>query len=394
MPSALAALVSALSDVHGRTSAVARLARQLGVTAVHLFVRDVDLGILLAAPGMPQTVPDDPSWEALLAACAEPGVHRADVLDMASGTIAPATAYVGKDLTVLTVVGEPSTKLDPDDLALPLLGALFRAEQRAGAATGEADASKEAARHASALTAALERSRVDLEHAVQAKQELLRDHEMLLGIVGHDLRNPLNSVVMGTAMLLEQGELPPAQVKILLRVKSSSHRMVRMIADLLDFERSRQGGIPIVRTSIALRDVVAQVVEEMELSHPARTIELSENGAAMGRWDADRFAQVASNLIGNAIQHSPANTAVGVSLTETRDTIVIEISNEHTNAIPPDDLRRIFEPFRRGNHSSGLGLGLYIVKQIAEAHGGSVTAVSRADRTSFSVTLPRTSARD
>ena len=216
---------------------------------------------------------------------------------------------------------------------------------------------------------------------------------MLLGIVSHDLRNPLNSVVMGTAMLLDHSELPPAQMKILLRVKSSSHRMVRMIADLLDFERSRQEGIPIVRTSVALRGVVAQVVEEMELSHPTRTIEFSENGEAMGKWDADRFAQVASNLIGNAVQHSPANTAVGVSLTETRDTIVIEVSNEHTSPIPAHDLGRLFEPFRRGKQSTGLGLGLFIVKQIADAHGGSVTAVSLGDRTSFSVTLPRTNAQ-
>ncbi len=392
MPNALVALVAALSDVHRRTDAVARLAQHVGATAIHVFVRDVDLGILLAAPGMPQTVPDGPSWDAFLAACEEPGVHRADVLDVASGSLAPATAYVGEDGTVVAFVGGPSMKLDLDDLALPLLGALFRAEQRAGAATGEANASKEAARHASALTAALECSRVDLEHAVQAKQALLREHDMLLGIVGHDLRNPLNSVLMGTTMLLEHGELPPAQVKILLRIKSSSHRMARMIADLLDFERSRQGGIPIVRTNIALRPIVAQVVEEMELSQPTRTIELYANGEAMGAWDADRFAQVASNLIGNAIQHSPANTAVRVSITDTRDSIVLEVSNEHAGAIAADDLSRIFEPFRRGKQSSGLGLGLYIVKQIAEAHGGAVTAVSEANRTSFTVTLPRTNA--
>lgn len=392
MPSALLTLVYALSNVQGRVDAVAQLAQHVGATSIHVFVRDVDLGILLSAPGMPQTVPDHPSWNALLAACEEAGVHRADVLDVASGTVAPATAYVGEDGTVVALVGASSATLDPADLALPLLGALFRAEQRAGAATGEAHASKEAARHASALTAALERSRVDLERVVQAKRELLREHEMLLGIVGHDLRSPLNSVVMGTALLLEHSELPPAQVKILLRVKSSSLRMARMIADLLDFERSRQGGIPIVRTSVALRGVVAQVVDEMDLIHPTRTIEFSENGEAMGRWDADRFAQVASNLIGNAIQHSPPNTTVGVSLTETRDTIVIEVSNEHASPILADDLGRLFEPFRRGEQSTGLGLGLFIVKQIADAHGGSVTAVSLANRTSVTVTLPRTNA--
>ncbi len=217
----------------------------------------------------------------------------------------------------------------------------------------------------------------------------MREHELLLGIVGHDLRNPLDSILMGTSILLEHGELPPPHVKTLMRVRSSSRRMVRMIADLLDFQRSRQGGLPIARTPVALRDVIAQVVEEMEVSHPTRAITFSDNGRAMGSWDADRFAQLVSNLVGNALQHSPVSTAVDVSMKESGDAIVIEVANEHASPIPADALRRLFEPFRRGPKSSGLGLGLYIVKQIAAAHGGSVEAISRADRTSFTVTLPR-----
>ncbi len=382
-------VLAAFADVHGRADAVARLARLVGAAALHVFVRDVDLGVLLAAPGLSQTLPDDPSWDALIAACEKPGIHDADVLDIGSGAMVSARAYVGQDGTVFVFVGDPSVTVDADELALPLLSALFRAEQRASAATGEADASKDAARHASALTAALENSRVDLEHAYQEKQELLREQGMLLGIVGHDLRNPLSTIVMGAAMLLDHSELPAAQTKVLQRIRSSSNRMVRMIADLLDFERSRQGGIPIARADISLRVVVAQVVDEMEMSHPTRTIEFSSNGDGLGGWDADRFAQVVSNLVGNAAQHSPAGTPITVSLTETRDKIVVEVSNEHASAIPGDDLSRLFEPFRRGKRSTGLGLGLYIVRQIAEAHGGSVGATSNSDRTTFFVTLPR-----
>ncbi|MEO9195017.1 MAG: ATP-binding protein [Polyangia bacterium] len=129
------------------------------------------------------------------------------------------------------------------------------------------------------------------------------------------------------------------------------------------------------------------------MSHPTRNIELRAVGDGSGSWDADRFAQVVSNLVGNAVQHSPVSTPVTVSVIDTGDEVVIEVSNEHTHAIAAEDLSRIFEPFRRGKESGGLGLGLYIVKQIAEAHGGSVAAQSHSERTTFCITLPKSSAR-
>jgi signal transduction histidine kinase len=280
----------------------------------------------------------------------------------------------------------------PEQLAMPLLGALFRAEQHSWAARGEAVASSEAARHANDLTSALDRSRSELERAMQAKQQVLKENEMLLGIVGHDLRNPLNTVVIGTSMLIESGDLPAGHLKTLLRVKKTALRMARMIADLLDFERSRAGTIPIARQNICLRDVIAQVVDELEVIHPTRTIEYVDHGEGQGNWDADRLAQVVSNLLGNALQHSPPNTPVTISLSETIEQVVIEVRNAHIQVIPAEDLRHIFEPFRRGAESTGLGLGLYIVQQVAKAHGGRVDARSEPGRTIFSLQLPRSAA--
>ncbi len=299
-----------------------------------------------------------------------------------------ATAYVDDEGAALVFLGASLT-LEPEQLALPLLGGLFRAEQRAWAAMGQSVAAGEAARHANALTTALDRTRSDLERAIQGKEQLVKDREMLLGVVGHDLRNPLNTVVMGTSMLIERGDLPAGHVKSLLRIKKTGLRMARMITDLLDFERCREGTIPIMRADICLRDVIAQVVEEIEISHPTRTIQLVVHGDGRGLWDADRFAQVVSNLVGNALQHSPPSTTVTVSFVETSHQVVLEVSNVHRQPIPEEELRRIFEPFRRGKESTGLGLGLYIVQQVAKAHGGSVAASSHSERTTFSVELPR-----
>jgi signal transduction histidine kinase len=357
-------------------------------SSLRIFVPDDELGIFVAAQGLSSILPVGPAWDQLLSVCRLAGIHHAAVPEGDGDQLVPATAYVEEGGSVLVFVGV-LLKLEAEQLALPLLGALFRAEQRSWAAHGEAFASREAARHANALTAALDRSRTELERAIQAKQQVLKEQEMLLGIVGHDLRNPLSTVVMGTSLLIEGGDLPAGHVKTLLRIKKTALRMSRMIADLLDFERCQQGTIPIAREDNCLRDVVAQVTEELEVIHPTRTIEYIAHGDGQGNWDADRLAQVVSNLLGNALQHSPPNTPVRISLTETINNVMIQVRNEHRKAISEQDLMHIFEPFRRSKESTGLGLGLYIVQQIAKAHGGRVDATSEAEYTTFTVELPR-----
>jgi signal transduction histidine kinase len=384
----LLSLVSALADPKGRTDAAQRLARQVGATSLRIFVLDADLGILVAAQGLRSTLPAGPGWDAFLTACRRPGTHHGEVADFEGDRLVPATGYVGENGSTLAFAGA-SLALDPEQLALPLLDGLFRAEQRAWAAGGQFEAASEAARHANALTTALDRSRNELERAIQTKEQLVKDRELLLGIVGHDLRNPLNTVVMGTSMLIERGDLPAGHVKKLLRIKAASLRMTRMIADLLDFERSREGTIAISRSTLRLRDVITQVLEEIEVSHPTRTLQLVADSDGLGAWDADRFAQVISNLIGNALQHSPSHTPVTVALEESLEEVILEVSNVQRQAIRAADLSDVFEPFRRGKDSTGLGLGLYIVQQVAKAHGGSVEAKTHLDRTTFTVRLPR-----
>lgn len=385
----LLSLACALADVKSRVEAAQRLARHVGASSLRIFVPDVQLGILVAAQGLPSILPPDPAWRAFLGVCRRPGTHHGEVPGGEAGEIVAATAYVDEHGSALVFVGASLT-LDPDQLALPLLAGIFRAEQRAWAAEGQAVASKEAARHATALTAALDRSRSELERAIQAKEQLLKDRELLLGIVGHDLRNPLSTMLMATSMLIERGDFPAGHVKSLLRIKTSGLRMTRMIADLLDFERSRDGTIPITRTEICLRDVITQVVEEIEIGHPTRTIQVVADGDGRGQWDADRFAQIVSNLVANALQHSPPHTPVSVSLRETGERVAFAVSNLPSRpAIGDRELRELFQPFRRGRESTGLGLGLYIVQQIARAHGGSVAASWDSDLTTFSVEMPR-----
>jgi PAS domain S-box-containing protein len=222
--------------------------------------------------------------------------------------------------------------------------------------------------------------------------------ERFIGILGHDLRNPLNAILLSSQMLLRQG-LPEAQVKAVARVASSADRMKRMINDLLDLTRSRLGGgIPISPRLVNLREVCRHVFEEHEVAHPSCELRFEASGSCWGEWDADRIAQVLSNLLGNAIQYGRQGTPVRVSLRDAQEGGKLELSvHNEGSPIPGEILPALFDPFRRGVHPEGsltgprgLGLGLFIAHQIVLEHGGSIDVrSSEVEGTTFTVSLPR-----
>jgi len=218
-------------------------------------------------------------------------------------------------------------------------------------------------------------------------QRTARFREQFVGIVGHDLRNPLTAIVTSAQLLVRYGEMSERQARVLNRISASADRMARMIDDLLDFARSRLGGgFPIQRKRVDLRQLCEQTVEELEFAW-TRAIPVDSDGDLWGNWDPDRMAQVISNLVGNALQHSKGE--VRVVLRAEADVVTLQTWNGGT-PIPGEVLPHLFEPGRRDSRSSGLGLGLYIVQQIVLAHGGSLEVRSLEEEgTTFTVTLPR-----
>lgn len=238
-----------------------------------------------------------------------------------------------------------------------------------------------------------ERRRQEEDKARQREFE-----QQLLGIVSHDLRNPINAIALGAAVLSRRADLPAEARPALERIVKSTERVVRMIRDLLDFTQARLGGgIPIAPRPTDLHEITRQSVEEVQASFPGRRVALAAEGDASGRWDPDRLAQVVGNLVTNAIAYSPPDSAVGVCTRGDGDRVVLEVTNEGT-PIAPEALSGLFLPFRRGHASAAasegsIGLGLYIVEQIVAAHGGTVDVESAAGRaTTFRVILPRGSA--
>ncbi|WP_309896974.1 PAS domain S-box protein [Archangium sp.] len=227
-------------------------------------------------------------------------------------------------------------------------------------------------------------------------QELVRQRsefeQQLLGIVGHDLRNPLSAILV-SAELLKMRVSDERLVRPLSRITSSAERATGIIRDLLDLTQIRMGsGIPVHPKPTDLSELVRQVVEEHRASHPERDIQLSPCQEAQGVWDADRLAQVVSNLVSNALQYSPEDSPIRLEMEAAEYEARLRVHNAGP-CIPEALQPHIFEPFKRGHvdtASKSLGLGLFIVERIVSAHGGTIECRSTEDEgTTFLVRLPR-----
>lgn len=220
--------------------------------------------------------------------------------------------------------------------------------------------------------------------------------DQFLGILSHDLRNPIGAITMGASLLAESEDHDTADIAT--RILNAGERMNRMVSDLLDLTRTNLGtGIPITRQPMELASVCRQVISEIQLIHPNCQIQFNAVGDLNGEWDSDRLAQVVSNLISNAIQYRTPETPVTVNIAQQGDEVILQVHNEGP-PIPEKAMSTIFAPMSRhqlagpalDRNKTGLGLGLFIASEIVTAHDGIIEVTSTTtDGTKFTVKMPR-----
>ena len=231
-----------------------------------------------------------------------------------------------------------------------------------------------------------------LTEALASFSSMLRDSQnVFLAILGHDVRNPLGAIGMGTQLIMQDTTLAPRHLKVAAQVLRSTQRVTEIVSDLLDYSTSHLGGgIPATFGDYDVSNEFRGVVQEMQLFHPTRHFKVDIEDHIKVCWDRARMSQALSNVIANAVQHGAARSPIWVTVAHEGDNVTIVVQNEGA-VISPDRLRTMFDPGksfsikssseRSASQSANLGLGLYITHEIVLAHSGNIWVKNQASGT-------------
>jgi signal transduction histidine kinase len=225
-------------------------------------------------------------------------------------------------------------------------------------------------------------------YARESRRRLEETRDRLIGIVSHDLRNPISAISAGAAQLVRGQDLSDRQAQITRRILRTATRMGRVVANVLDVTRVRPGsGIALTRAPADLGRICHEAIDEMQPGETGKQIVFEADGDLRGEWDEERIARVVHNLLSNALKYSRG--IVRLRLAPEDGHVVLDVVNDGP-PIPESSLSAIFEPLWTSDPKAGLGLGLFIVREIVSAHQGTVSVrSSEIEGTIFTVRLPR-----
>jgi sigma-B regulation protein RsbU (phosphoserine phosphatase) len=244
-----------------------------------------------------------------------------------------------------------------------------------------------------AAQTALQQAQTELKIAYEKAQRRASFAEQMVAIVSHDLKNPLTAIKMASDVLA-RGDRNARETKMIGHISQSADRAERMIADLLDLALARAGrGITINPSMVDVHQLVGRSVDELRMTFPKATLVHHAFGAGSDYLDADRVQQIIGNLVANSVVYGDLQQPI---------TITSRLENDHTqvsvhnfgSVIPESVMADLFEPMTRGTDTDSdtrsVGLGLFIVREIARSHGGEVSVSSSAEQgTTFNIHLPK-----
>ena len=384
-----------------RPAAAETLARHLGVERLMIFIPDPELGVLLPAPGFPQTIAGGAAWRAFLRRCATPGVHRDEVDWPRGDATSPVLAHVAPDgLTLLLFGADPDAGALAELVAwLPLIGALFRSELAARLAHGEAEVARASGRRARELAIALDAARGELERALTESarlnaelQDIDRRKDEFMAMLGHELRNPMSAICSALEVMRLRPDDDGRARRIIER---QTAQLSRLVDDLLDVARISLGKIVLRREQLAVEQIVRNAIDAARPLIDARGHDLRLDVRAAPHVDADhtRLDQMVTNLLTNAAKYTDPGGHIRIVVDRDGDDALIVVEDDGIG-IAPAMLPRIFDVFQQvvpsiDRASGGLGVGLTVVSRLAALHGGRVHAISEPGRGStFTLRLP------
>jgi signal transduction histidine kinase len=390
--------LTALADPDRRLEGADALARFLGVPNVLLMLHDPVVKALVPAPGFPQTLRGGAGWRDFLRRCTEPGRHAAE-LDCGDGAPQRVEAFVQDGLALLMCGGRAdAAKLLEIEPLLPLLASALRSEMRVALARAEADDARGLASRAQVFATALDAAR---QEATRLNAELREEHrrkDEFLAMLAHELRNPLSPLVNAIEIMRRRDSGPDEHNRKILEImrRQTSH-LSRLVDDLLDISRVTRGKIELRPEQVSLWDIVNNAVEVNRALMDAKGHELvlsPPRAAIRVHADPVRLTQVVSNLLHNAAKYTPAKGHIHVEAGIEGQEAIVRITDNGIG-IAREMLEAVFDLFAQvptpaQQSLGGLGIGLTLVRSLAEMHGGRVTAHSAGlgKGSSFCVRLP------
>lgn len=360
------------------------LAREVGCEDLILFIRDPESSAFLPAHGFPQTMPKGRWWRALLDEAAKTGRASGELEDT-KGTRRQVEALSISDDSMVALLGG---ELHPDaveDLlrALPVLAALLRGESEVQIATAQSAMARRSASEANALARQLDNTRAELRRALIVAEAAARTRDEFLATVSHELRTPLTGILGWAQILRADGLVHEEGTQALETIERNARALTLLIEDILDFSRINAGKLRIDVKPTDLVDVIRNSVEVVRPAANAKEVKIQvtlATSAAAVSGDPDRLQQVVWNLMSNALKFTPKGGRIQVILERINSHMEISVIDTG-EGIDPEFLPFVFDRFSQADTSSsrsyaGLGLGLGIVKNLVELHGGSVRAYS------------------
>lgn len=395
-------LVAGLNDPVNRFQAATKLAHFFGCSHLFVFIVDSEIGVLLPAPGFPQTLPNGKCWLDFTSGCCKNGYQKGVLPFPDSNTLQNALGILGPEKSVIILLGgSPSREqIRPMIEIMPILINLFTRELVEFSTQTRIDLADKAARKAEKLAATIDVIRLHLKDALveqkkdkKAIEELMQKKDEFMNVASHELKTPITSTKAYLQIL--QKMIPPKESSsagdLIIKANKQMGKLTDLIDDLLDVSKIHAGQMIYHFAELDLESLIEEVTAQVQLTTKSHRIIIAHNVSAKVKGERHRLEQVINNFLSNAIKYSPDAEKV-IIRSDINDHSVKFSVRDFGIGILPEQHQYVFDRFYRVQESarkfSGLGLGLYISAEIIKRHSGTVGLNSDAEGSEFYFTLP------
>lgn len=395
-------LIAGLNDRENRFEAANKLARHFGCVYLFIFIIDQEIGVLLPAPGFPQTLPDGRAWQSFIKNCPDDGCYSGSLPFPEKEMILPAIGFAGPENSIIILLGgTPSAnKIAPLKVISPILISLFTQETIHSAAKTKVEFAEKAVAKAEKLTSTIDVMRTHLKDALIQKEKdkkaieaVMKKKDEFMNVASHELKTPITTIKAYLQILQKMVPSTAAASAgdFISKANKQIKKLTDLIDDLLDVSKIQAGKMIYHFSDIDLATLIEEVVGQTQLTTSTHQIVLRNNSSVIISGERNRLEQVLSNFLSNAIKYSPNANEVIVKSELTNDDVKVSV-RDFGIGIPPDEQQYVFDRFYRVHESSrkfsGLGLGLFISAEIIERHGGTIGVESSSAGTEFYFTIP------